>query len=98
MRSGDLAPSPAAPKVVPAVRPEGRRIDAALQIARAKTTEELFIHIRLVIAIAVLQEDNVRRTGHDEAAIRCDDTIAWWQVVCPYGGLVHDAVAIGIAQ
>jgi hypothetical protein len=75
MRPGDLTSGPATTEIKPAVRSPGRCIDAALQIAGAKAGEDLFVHVGLVIAVAVLEENDVRCTGDDDAAIRCRDAV-----------------------
>lgn len=98
MRSGDLASGPATTKVEPAVGTQGGRIDAALQIAGAEAGKELFVYVGMVITIAVFEKDDVRCAGDDESAIRRCDAVTRRQSICPHDGLVHDAVAIGVAQ
>ena len=98
MRSGDVAAVPSASEVEPVVHAPGRRIDAALQIAGAKTGEEFFPHIRFVIPITVFEKNNVRRAGDDDAAVSGRDAITWRQPVSPDHGLVHHAIAIRVTQ
>jgi hypothetical protein len=98
MRSSDLTPGPATAKVEPAVGSPGRCIDAALQIAGAEAGEELLVYVGMVVAIAVFEEDDVRCAGDDDAAIRRRNAVTRRQSICPHDGLVHDAIAIGVAQ
>lgn len=98
LRTGDGAAGPAATEVNPPVRAPLRRVDAALQLARAETGKEHFTRLREAVAIAVSEEENVRRAGHDDAAARGHEAVGGRQIRGEDGGLVHAPVAIGIGE
>ena len=98
MRPRDFAATPTSSEINPTIAAPLRRIDPPFERARAKPGEKLFLHLSHAIAIAVRQEDNVRRARHDHSVARGHESIRRWKIRRPRERLVHLAVAIRVNE
>ena len=98
MRPRDFSTAPAAPEINPAIRAPLRRIDATLQLAGRKAAEQFLPHLGPAIAIAVREENDVRRAGDDDSTARGHESIDRRQIGSPHLRRIHAPIAVGVAQ
>lgn len=94
----DLTAARATAEIDPTVRTPPRRVDPALQRTGAKPGEKRLPHLGLAVAITIREEENVRRTGDDQAAPRRHQAISWQQVRRSNLRVVHTSVTIGVPE
>ena len=88
----------AVPAVEPAVGAPGQRIGQLVGIVAAEAGHDDLAGVGLAVAVAILEEEDVGRVGHPDAAVADGDSGGDVQAVGEDGEPVGLAVAVGILE
>src|SRR5439155_15790213 len=82
----------------PVVDPEGRMADAELWIPGGEALEERLADVGLAVAVGILQIEDVRRRGDDDAALPWSDAVGHEESVGEDRARFVEAVAILVLE
>jgi len=85
-------------RINPIVHAPSRIVDPRPHVIQPKAGEQRLLHFGSSVAVAVRQEQNVRRAQSDDPLSSRHDAIARRQAVCPHVAAVHPAIAVGVLQ
>ena len=89
---------PAVGGVDPVVEPPGQPVDVVLRVADRKSGEQRFAAVGDVVAVGVLQEEDVGRRGHQHAAAPGQDRGRMLKLSGEQRDRLVVAVAVGVVE